>query len=222
LDFAVIFDMDGVIVDSNPYHKKAWKAFCCRHNISINDYELETKIYGRTGDDALPVLFDRPLDKELIAEFCSEINKNYRDLFAPFIKPLPGLLQFLDNLMAAGIKTAIATSAPPVNVEFVLQETGIEKYFNVIIDDTMITRGKPDPEIYFKTAEKLKKPASDCVVFEDSLAGITAAKYAGMKVTGVTTTHDADTLSGTDFIINDFFDITVNDLVRISEKREVL
>jgi len=220
LDFAVIFDMDGVIIDSNPFHKKAWKTFCSRHNILISNNELETKIYGRTGDDALPVLFNEQLDDERIALYCSEINKNYRDLYAPHIKPLPGLREFLNELMTAGIKTAIATSAPPVNVEFVLGETRLEKYFDIIVDDTMITRGKPDPEVYIKTAEKLNISATDCIVFEDSLSGITAAKAAGMGVGGVTTTHTADELKETDFIINDFFDVTINDLVQIAENRK--
>ena len=220
MGISVIFDMDGVIIDSNPYHKKAWKTFCSRHNILISDNELETKIYGRTGDDALPVLFDKQLNNELIALYCSEINKNYRDLFAPYIKPLPGLRELLNELLSAGIKTAIATSAPPVNVEFVLSETHLEKYFDIIIDDTMITRGKPDPEVYIKAAEKLNIPVRDCIVFEDSLSGITAAKAAGMGVGGVTTTHTADELKETDFIINDFFDVTINDLVQIAENRK--
>jgi beta-phosphoglucomutase len=216
LNLSVIFDMDGVIIDSNPYHKKAWMSFCNKHNITISDNDLETKIFGRTGEDVLPVLFNRPLDNVLIAEYRSEVNKNYRDLYAPYIKPLRGLKDFLEELDVADIKYAIATSAPPVNVEFVLSETKLENYFDIIVDDTMIARGKPDPEIYLITASKMKVSPSDCIVFEDSLAGIKAAQAAGMKVIGITTTHSHEELSHTDLAISDFTDITISDLFKVA------
>jgi beta-phosphoglucomutase len=175
LKFSVIFDMDGVIIDSNPYHKKAWQAFCKQHNISISQSDLETKIFGRTSDDTLPILFNRPLEKELIIQYSSEVNKKYRELFEKDIRPLPGLKDFLDELRKADIKFAIATSAPPVNVEYVLTKTNLKNYFDIIVDDTMVTKGKPDPQIYLLTAGQMKVSPSDCIVFEDSLAGVEAA-----------------------------------------------
>jgi len=162
--------MDGVIVDSNPFHKKAWKLFCDKHGIFIDDNELETKIYGRTGVDALPILFNRNLSKELIELYSSEVNANYRKLFTPHINPLPGLKELLKELKEKDVKVAIATSAPPVNVEFVLDKTGLSEYFNIIVDDTQVSKGKPDPEIYLTTAKHLKVKPERCIVIEDSIA----------------------------------------------------
>lgn len=215
MSLSVIFDMDGVIINSNPYHKKAWIAFCKQHNIAISKEDLETKIFGRTDKDALPILFNKPLEKEIIAAYGSEINRTYRELFEKKIKPLPGLKDFLDDLKMADIKYAIATSAPPVNVEYVLTKTYLKDYFDIIVDDTMVTKGKPDPQIYLLTAERLNVSPSDCIVFEDSLAGIESAHAAGMKVVGVTTTHSEEELNHTNFTIQDFRDITMNDLFNI-------
>ena len=172
--------MDGVIVNSNPYHKKAWTLFCKKHRLLITDHELESKVYGRTGDEALPILFNAELELELIEKYSAEINNNYRELFAPHIKPTIGLKEFLDELKQENIKYAIATSAPPINVDFVLSKTRLTEYFPIIVDDTQITQSKPSPEIYIKAANQLDVEPCDCIVIEDSISGIDAELNAGM------------------------------------------
>ena len=104
------------------------------------------------------------------------------------------------------IPRAIATSAPKANVDFTLAGTGLSPFFETILDDSFVTRGKPDPEIYLKTVAALKMEAADCVVFEDSLSGVKAGKAAGCKVVGIMSTHTAEELSEADFSINDFRD----------------
>ena len=215
MDFSIIFDMDGVIVNNNPYHKKAWKLFCKKHNLSLTDQELESKIYGRTGDEVLSYLFNKELKLEIIEQYSTEINKNYRELFAPHIKPIIGLKEFLDDLNQENIKYAIATSAPPINVNFVLSKTRLTEYFQIIVDDTQITKSKPSPEIYLKTANRLNVEPGVCIVIEDSISGIDAALNAGMKVVGITTTHNSEELKHTDLIINNFLELSVSRLRQV-------
>jgi beta-phosphoglucomutase len=128
----------------------------------------------------------------------SDLNEKetiYRKMFSPFIKPVSGLPEFLELASSKGISIALATSAPSENVKFTLDATGLQKYFNLITDSSMISRGKPDPEIYRITSEKLSVKPSDCIVFEDAVPGIIAAKTAGMRVIGVATTHKSEELS---------------------------
>lgn len=222
MNFAVIFDMDGVIIDSNPYHKIAWKTFCEQHGFDLRDDYLEENIYGRTDKDALPILFNRQLDPELIQEYGDEINATYRDVYSPYIKPLNGFVNFLEMLKKNNIPYAIATSAPPVNVEYVLSHLKLVSDFNTIIDATQITNSKPDPEIYLTASSRLGIKAANCIVFEDSLSGIESAQAAGMKVVGLTTTHNSGELMQTDLIVDDFTNITVKTLEKLITSESVL
>ena len=195
--------MDGVIVDSNPYHKIALKQFCRKYGKDLSEDELREKIYGRRNQDWLASIFGS-LDNGKMRKYADEKEELFRKVYEKDIKPLPGLKEFLDKLKQTNIPAAIATSAPRSNVDFTLQKTGLEHYFNTILDDSFVEQGKPHPDIYLKTAAALNYDPRDCVVFEDSLAGVQSGKNAGCKVVGVTTTHGADELEGIDLVIEDF------------------
>jgi HAD superfamily hydrolase (TIGR01509 family) len=126
--------------------------------------------------------------------------------------PLPGLLPFLEHLSANNIPKAIATSANALNVAFTIEGINIKRYFNIVLDENSVTKGKPHPEIYLKTSKALNVDPSLCVVFEDSLSGITAARTAGMKVVGLTTTHAYDKLTDANMIKENFNNITIKTL----------
>ncbi|MCU0644437.1 MAG: HAD family phosphatase [bacterium] len=205
--FAVIFDMDGVIVDSNPTHTIALRKFCDMQGHHLTDDELKTRVYGRPNKDWIPDIFGNRLTPEHYRNLADEKEALFRELFAPIIKPLEGLIDFLQKLEDDNIPKAIASSAPPENVKFTLEKTGIEKYFDIMFNESDIEKGKPDPEIYLKAAAALRFPAKRCIVFEDSLAGVLAAKRAGCKVIGVTTTHSKDEFIGTDWVIKNFEEI---------------
>ncbi len=202
-NFAVIFDMDGVIVDSNPFHKIAIRQFCSQHGYELSEQQLREKIYGRTNKDWLTNLFGT-LDERQLQAYADEKEALFRDLYKEDIVPLKGLRDFLDLLDHHQIPRAIATSAPRTNVDFTLSKTGLKKYFPVILDDTFVSRGKPDPEIYIKTAAALGIPNRQCIVLEDSISGVEAGKSAGSKVVGISTTHTAAELSNTDCVIINF------------------
>lgn len=200
---AVIFDMDGVIVDTNPYHKISLKQFCERYGYKLNDEELVNRIYGRTNNEWIRNLFG-PLPKERILELGEEKEALFREIYKPVIKPLAGLEDFLKKLEAHTIPKAIGTSAPRSNVDFVLTGTRLTKYFPVILDQSDVEHGKPHPEIYLKAADRLKIAPQQCIVFEDSLSGVESAQRAGTKVIGVTTTHTHQELGHTNYSIADF------------------
>jgi beta-phosphoglucomutase len=200
---AFLFDMDGVIIDSNPVHKIALKQFCHKHGFDLSEEQLHTKIYGRTNKDWIPAVFG-PLPPEQVARYGAEKEALFRELYADTIRPLDGLLNFLELLERASIPRAIATSAPRANVDFTLEKTGIGRFFQTILDENFVEKGKPNPEIYLKTAQALQIPAEQCVVLEDSLSGVTAGKSAGCKVIAFTTTHTDEELAAGDLVVDNF------------------
>jgi beta-phosphoglucomutase len=209
---AFIFDMDGVIIDSNPFHKIALKQFCQKYGHDLSEDQLKEKIYGRTNRDWITNVFGK-LDEKKLRAYAEEKEALFRKIYEQDVHALNGLINFLEAMDRLGIPRAIATSAPRANVDFTLIHTGIEKYFPVILDDSFVSRGKPDPEIYIKTVEALGLAPENCVVFEDSLSGVTAGKRAGCKVVGVTTTHSREELSETDLVIGDFTEIEPKSLI---------
>ncbi len=214
--FAVIFDMDGVIVDSNPYHKIALKQFCEKHGYHLSDEELKNKVFGRTNKDWLMSLFNGKVTAQQIREFEEEKESLFREIIAPHIKPVEGLISFLEMLEARQIPRAVATSAPPANVRFTLEKTGTRKFFQVVVDGDMVANSKPHPEIYLKTIAAIHFPPERCIVIEDSLSGITAGRQAGCKVIGITTTHTREELqSVTDLVIDDFVKLNIEDLLKL-------
>jgi len=212
--FAIIFDMDGVIVDSNPYHKIALNQFCARHGHELSETQLREKVYGRTNKEWLTNLFGT-LPEETCKAYAEEKEALYRQLFKDDIQPVSGLVSFLDLLDHHQIPRAIGTSAPQSNVVFTLSKTHTQKYFDIILNDTFVTHGKPHPEIYLKCAQALGLPNSQCIVIEDSLSGVEAGKAAGSKVIGITTTHTREELQHTDLIIDDFNALTIEQLASL-------
>jgi len=209
--FAVIFDMDGVIVDTNPYHKVSIKEFCEKYGYVFNDEDLINKVYGRTNNEWISNIFG-DLPKERILELGEEKEAMFREIYKDVIEPLNGLEDFLKKLTSQNIPIAIGTSAPRSNVDFVLEHTRLRNYFTTILDQSDVVHGKPNPEIYLKVAARLGFEPKHCIVFEDSLSGVESAQRAGAKVVGVTTTHSHKELAHTDFIISDFINLEPQDL----------
>jgi len=190
---AFIFDMDGVIVDNHEWHLKAFIEFGKKYNKKITR-EGFGKYFGCTNSVIMKSLFGETISEAEIKAFADEKEDIYRNLYKPFIRPVDGLPAFLEFASSNGIPVGLATSAPEQNVEFTLEYTGLKKYFNAITDSSMVTLGKPDPQVYLVTAGKLGVHPSECIVFEDSVPGIMAAKNAGMHVIGVATTHKSEEL----------------------------
>jgi beta-phosphoglucomutase len=151
----------------------------------------------------------------------NEKEEFYRQLYAPYLAPVNGLGNFLTELKNSGIKMAMATSATVADIDFILNKIPIRDDFDVIINSTMVSKPKPHPQIFLKAAEKLNIPPDNCVVFEDSLAGIKAANNAGMKVIGITTGHTAAELQPANMIIKDYTDLSVPELAELFSQGEL-
>ena len=166
--FAVIFDMDGVIVDNHNFHLKAWQRYFKVLGKKITKEYFEKYLFGRTNCAILTTVLKRKVS-DIEVQKCAQVKERlYRKLYAPKIKPLKGLRGFIKELKSHRIRIALATSGPQDNVQFMLEKTKLKKYFNIALDDRFVKHSKPHPEIYLKAAERLKFRPPACVVFEDS------------------------------------------------------
>lgn len=210
--------MDGVIIDSNPYHKKALDIFLAKYNIELSEAERKVKLYGRANKDWINEVFEGNLSDQEIEKLGDEKEAYWREAYKYDIQPVKGLVSFLDLLLAKEIPFAIGTSAPYQNVEFTLKSCKLESYFNVVLDQRHVKKGKPDPEIYINCAKKLGFPPEKCIVIEDSIAGVQEGLAAGCKVIGITTTHSAEELLGIDLAIADFDELDLKNLEMLISK----
>lgn len=200
----VIFDMDGVVVDNHQFHFKAWMDFAHKHKFELNEKIYRDKFNGKTNADLFKMIFGNPTAEEM-KSYADEKEGMYKKLYAPVMKAHTGLLDFLELLKKHRIKIALGTSAPTDNVDFVLDTLKLRQYFDVIVDGPQVKNGKPDPEVYQLCAGRLGLRPQDCVVFEDSLAGLESGNRAGCSIIGVATSHEAYELEEkSDRIIHDF------------------
>jgi len=185
---ALVLDMDGVLIDSNPAHREAWTRFNRRYGLDTTPAMLE-RMYGRRNDDIVRDFFGPALTPQEVAARGAEKEELYRQMVANRIEEflVPGVRGFLQRYRGAPL--ALASNAEPENVRFVLDTARLTPYFRVVLDGHQVTRPKPDPEIYRRAAELLGVPAPDCIAFEDSHSGVQAARAAGMRVIGLRTTY---------------------------------
>jgi len=206
----IAFDLDGTMIDNNRFHILSWQEFYKRRGRSFTSEEFITHFNGKTNADVLKYVFPYSLTADEISLFTEEKEAIYREIYAPHIKPLPGLIALLELLNKHNIPMVIATSGIPVNIEFMLEHIKIGQYFKSIINSTHITKGKPDPEIYFLAAIELGLPPSRCIAFEDAVAGIRSSKNAGFKTIALSTSHNREDLKESDLIIKDFNEVDLN------------
>jgi len=203
----IIFDMDGVIVDNHRFHFRAWMEFASKYKFELNDEIYRNDFNGKTNADLFQMIFGKITEEEILA-YSLEKEVNYQKLYASEIKPHTGLVEFLKDLKSKNYRIALGTSAPTTNVDFTMNALGMRDYFDVIIDGSQVSKGKPDPEVYLKCAKSLGLHPNHCVVFEDSLAGLQSGKNAGCSIIGVATSHTREELLPTvETIINDFTEI---------------
>lgn len=200
---ALILDMDGVIINSNPWHRLAWEEYTRRHGVEMTE-AMQQRMYGKRNDEIIRDFLGAHLDDPQVFAHGAAKEALYRE----FMKPrtgeslVPGIREFLAR--HRNLDLAVATNAEAANVDFVLDDTGLRSFFRIIVNGHQVANPKPDPEIYLHVAEELQVPPEDCIVFEDSYAGVEAGLAAGMRVIGVGTTHDA--LPGVSLFIRDFND----------------
>jgi beta-phosphoglucomutase family hydrolase len=212
---ALIFDMDGVMVDSNPLHREAWIAFNRRYGLETSEAMLQG-MYGRRNDLIVRDFFGDSLSPEEVAARGAAKEELYRQMVAGRVEKMlvPGLRVFLD--FYRGVPMAVASNAEPENVNFLLDRAGLRPYFRVVVDGHQARHPKPHPEIYLRAAAKLDIAPPNCIVFEDSHTGIAAARAAGMRVIGIRTTERH--LPGADITADNFLNGSLTSWIRAQER----
>lgn len=200
---AFIFDMDGVIVDSNPLHRVVWTEFNSRQGIVTTD-AMFGRMYGKRNDAVIRDFFGDDLPEAEVFALGAAKEALYREMMRPQLaeRLVPGVRAFMEKHKAMPI--GVATNAEPENLHFVLDEAELAKYIRFTATGYEVALPKPAPDIYLKAAEGLGVDPKACVVFEDSYSGVVAAVAAGMRVVGISTTHAE--LPGASIVIPDFLD----------------
>ncbi len=210
-----IFDMDGVLVNNMQVHLAAFSEIARRYDV---DFETD-KVFSLSGmgnREFFGALFPAEIIERVgLDNLASEKEALYREIYSPKLAATQGLISFLDDLSAHNIKMAVGTSACQTNLDFVLDGLGIRHYFSALVTSDMVRQAKPAPDIYLLALKMLSLPASDCLVFEDAIAGIQAAKSAGVKVIALATSMPEATLQVTPNValtVRDFSGLTSDSL----------
>ncbi len=197
-----IFDWDGVIIDSEAQHRRSWDRLAEETGLSFPKGAFE-KSFGMRNAQIIPDILGwaAPGDHGEIARLADRKESLYREeIRSQGIEALPGIRDFLDVLRTAGIPCAVGSSTSRKNIETVLELTQLGGCFDVIVSAEDVSRGKPEPDVFLRAAERLGVEPADCVVFEDAHVGIEAARRGGMRVVGLATTHPAESLSAADVV----------------------
>lgn len=215
---AVLFDLDGTMVDNMGYHADAWIEMGRKLGLELTRDYIQREFSGRKNEELFPLVLGRPVDAAEVRRLSEEKEARYRELFAPHVRLLDGLEAFLDRLATQGIAVGIATAAPTNNREFVLERLGLTARFSVIVGAEQVERGKPAPDLFLAAARQLACEPSTTLVFEDAVLGVQAGRAAGMMVCGVTTSEPAEALlaAGAHFAIRDFTELS--DLTALSSR----
>jgi beta-phosphoglucomutase len=212
---AFIFDMDGTLVDNMRFHTEAWGKMLAENGVKMNAHDFLVKTAGKTNREILPTVFGEISD-EKIASLGARKETIYRESFLPFRKPLAGAREFLEEARRLGIKMAVATAAPVANMEFILDGLNLRIFFQAVTTADDIKNGKPNPEIFLRSAEKLGVEPENCLVFEDAVGGFEAAHRAGMKSIGIATVNSIEEILKLDSVTEahaDFRRLNPQDLI---------
>jgi beta-phosphoglucomutase len=203
---AVIFDMDGTMLDNMPFHAQAWITVARKLGTELSVPRFEREFAGKKNEELIPLLSPVPLSAEEVQRIADEKEQLYRSAYAPHLAPLAGFEALLLTLRSWGIKLLVATAAPRANRDFVFDGLALHDAFDAVVGAEDAARGKPHPDIFLRAAELAGVPASECLVFEDAVNGVLAARAAGMDVVAVLTTTPAELLTqaGARWTISDY------------------
>jgi beta-phosphoglucomutase family hydrolase len=213
--FAFIFDMDGTLVDNMHFHTEAWGKMLSENGVEMNAHDFLVKTAGKTNREILPTVFG-DISDERIAELGHRKETLYQELFLPHREVIKGAVEFLEEAKKLGVKMAVSTAAPVVNVEFILDGLDLRKYFQAVVTAADVKEGKPNPEIFLKSAEKLNVAPGNCLVFEDAIGGFEAAHRAGMKSIGIATVNSIEDILKLESVVeahDDFINLKPQNLI---------
>lgn len=208
---AVLWDLDGVIADTGDYHYRAWGDIFKEKGVTFTKEDF-MRHFGQRHDTIIRFALGNDIPSDEFKVITERKQQEYRRIVAGNIKPLPGVIELIKSLNNYRIKTAIASSAPLENIEIIIRGLGIEDCFQAIAWGTEVPEGKPSPQVFLLAARKLEIEPGNCVVIEDAIAGVTAAKQAGMKCVAVTNSHPGSSLKKADLVVDTLEAVGIGDL----------
>ena len=208
---AVIWDLDGVIADTGSFHFRAWRELAQGIGLDFSAEDFQ-RVFGLRNADIIRTVLAPQITAEDLEALAERKEKSYRAKIRHNIKPLPGVLPLLHELREMEFKLAVASSTAPTNIELVLSSLGIRQMFHCLVSGQDVDKGKPDPEVFLLAAAKLGAEPDYCVVIEDAIKGIEAAKAAGMKCIAVANTHPQPSLAAADLVVDSLEAVTVRDV----------
>ncbi len=202
---AVLWDMDGVLIDTGALHFQTWADALTPIGVTLTP-ELFRATFGMNNRGVMTTLLGAEPEAELLARVSDAKEAAFRELLRGNAQPLPGVRTWLSRLQAAGFRQAVASSGPPANIAAIVDELGIRPYFDALVSGAG-QAGKPDPYVFLEAARQLGAPPANCVVVEDAVTGVEAARRAGMRCLAVTTTNPPEALAGADLIVDSLADL---------------
>ena len=208
---AVIWDMDGVIADSGPYHLSAWQEIFGKRGVKFTTEDFSHS-FGLRNDNIIRNILGGKITQAEIDAIAREKEVAFRRLAGRKIKPLPGAIELIKSLKKQGFRMAIASSTTMENIQLITGTLGIDSCFQALVTGHDVTEGKPSPQVFLLAAQRLGVKPGNCVVIEDAVAGVAAAKKAGMACLAVTNTHPGQRLKEADLIVDTLEAVTIDDI----------
>jgi beta-phosphoglucomutase-like phosphatase (HAD superfamily) len=193
---ALIFDMDGTMIDSMPWHAKSWIEFTRLHGLTMEVGEVLRRTTGRTGVECMRVVFERNLSDDECLRLVHQKEELYREMFSPVFTEVDGFCDFAGEAAARGFRIGVGTAGDRHNIAFAFSHLNMETAPEAVVGGDEGLPGKPDPAIFLEVARRLNVPPASCIVFEDAPFGIEAARRAGMRAIAVCSTHTPGELAG--------------------------
>jgi len=210
----VIFDLDGVLVDSAWAHKQAWYDLAHKENLRMTD-EFFHDTFGMQNYQIIPMLVGQNVSAEEVDRMGDWKEQRYRQLIADKLFLADGVEPLLNDLRSKGFLVAIGSSAPRANLDLLLDRLHARRYFDVCVTKEDVRESKPSPQTFLKAAEKLGLPPNRCVVVEDAIPGVEAGKSAGMSIVAVTTSRKREELAKADIIVDSLSELNAEDFLKL-------
>lgn len=211
---AVIWDMDGVLVDTAPFHLKTWQEAFRKKGVTFTEDDFR-RVFGQRADAIVRNTLSQALSQNEVDTIVEQKNMNFRQAARHSIKPLPGAIELIKLLAESGFRIALASSAPVENIRLLTETLGIYHLFQSIISGRDVPESKPSPQLFLLAARRLGVDPENCVVIEDAIAGVTAARRAGMHCVAVTSTNAREHLQEADLIVDTLKSVTVEELEKL-------
>ncbi|WP_046243975.1 HAD family hydrolase [Hymenobacter terrenus] len=215
MNLALIFDMDGVLIDNTPAQARAFQLLFRDLGLTTNARQLLKRLNGMPATTILKTVFRHPVPEKQLKEYAAQREFLYRTLYWDKRRAMPGLTAFLEAARAAGFKIGLGTGSPPETIAYIIDHLDLRRHFDVVIGKEDVDRGKPHADTFSVVASKLSVAPEHCIVFEDAVLGEQAAYKAGMRVVAVASSLPAKAFQAPLTVIKDFTNFQPQQLLEL-------